>query len=164
MTNTSERDSVLTPESRVSSVGLPTTIVVGVDGSPESDHATRWVAQLAASLGARVVLIHATTALSGILNDSLPLKTQNWRQRERLRIHQEWAQPLRELGVEHRTRLVEKTPGTAILDAAREEHADLIAIGIHRKHQVHSLSAHLSHHASCPVVTIPSRAPRSMET
>lgn len=156
MTDMTGEDTASSPESHTLSVHPPRTIIVGVDGSAVSAYATRWVAALAASLGARVVLVHAISAVNELLNDSLPMKEPDWRQRTRRRIDAEWAQPLRDLGVEHRTRLIEKAPGVALLDAAKDERAELLAVGIHRRHQVHSLSAHLSHHANCPVVTIPS--------
>lgn len=158
MSASTDPDFAPDPKSATSSLDLPRIIVVGVDGSSASAYATRWVATLAATLGARVVLIHAASAVNELLNDSL-LGSPNWRRETRRRIDQEWAQPLRELGVEYRTRLVEKPPGAAILSAAKEEHAGLIAVGIHRQRKVHSLSAYLSHHAGCPVVTIPLAGP-----
>ena len=132
------------------------SIVLGVDDSPASAHAIRWVARLAAQLGARVTMITATSRTSEVINDSLPMGFADWRQRLRRQLHDEWARPLQEMHVEYRTRLVEKTPGTALLAVAAEENADLIAIGTHRHHWVPgSLSSYLSPHASCPVVAVP---------
>ncbi len=136
---------------------LVKTIVLGVDGSPESAYATGWVANLAAGIGARVVMIRALSTMDGLVNDGFRIDPRrNWRQEMRRQIHGDWARPLREMNVEHKTRLVEKTPGPAILMAATEEHADLIAVGSHHQRR---LSAYLSHHATCPVVAIPMLTP-----
>ncbi|MGI8752067.1 MAG: universal stress protein [Acidimicrobiales bacterium] len=134
----------------------PRTIVLGLDGSPTSFYATRWVAALAAGIGARVVLINAASPFDGLVHDSIRFDPGNWRQTRRRHLHDEWAEPLRELGVDHTSRLVEKSAGTALLMVAAEEDADLIVVGIHQHRTISgTLSAHLACHASCPVLAIP---------
>jgi nucleotide-binding universal stress UspA family protein len=41
------------------------TIAVGYDGSPDSEVALRWAAELAVSVGARLVVVHAVGLLEG---------------------------------------------------------------------------------------------------
>ena len=41
------------------------TIAVGYDGSPDSDVAVRWAAELALAVGARLVVVHAVGLLEG---------------------------------------------------------------------------------------------------
>ena len=41
------------------------TIAVGYDGSPDSERAVRWAAELAVSVGARLVVVHAFGLLEG---------------------------------------------------------------------------------------------------
>ena len=131
-------------------------IVLGVNGSPASAHATQWAADLAARVDAQVTMITAASPVSEVLNDSLKIGLYDWRHRLRRQLHNEWARPFQERNVEYRTRLVEKSVGSALLCVAEAENADLIAIGTHRHHWVPgSLSAFLSHRASCPVVAIP---------
>lgn len=96
MTDTTGEEGASVPESSALSVAPPKAIVVGVDGSPASAYATRWVAALAASLDARVILVNAVSAVNDLLNDSLLyiMGTSNWRNDRRRRMDLEWAQPL----------------------------------------------------------------------
>jgi len=43
--------------------GVPTTMAVGFDGSPDSEAALRWAAGLAAGTGAQLVVVHAVGLL-----------------------------------------------------------------------------------------------------
>jgi nucleotide-binding universal stress UspA family protein len=46
-------------------VPAPRTIAVGYDGSPDSELAVRWAAELAVSVGAQLVVVHAIGLLEG---------------------------------------------------------------------------------------------------
>lgn len=135
------------------------TIVLGVDGSPTSRYATCWVANLAARIGARVVMISAASPLDDLVHDSLRIQQGNWRQARRRALHDKWSLPLQEMGVDYKTRLVEKAPGAALLTTAAAEQADLIVVGIHQHRSISgTLSSHLARHAHCPVIAVPAPA------
>ena len=141
-------------------------IVVGVDGSAAAEAAVRWAAEVVAS-GGEVVAVHSTgTALIGQAAASaatglgmFPHVTD--RKGETKRALEEWCAPLRDSGAAYRMVVSDADPVKALLDAARREDADLIAIGhrngsgfVHRLMQ--GLSDHLIDHARRPVVVVPS--------
>jgi len=134
----------------------PWTVVVGVDDSPESRQLIAWVADLAARLSdARVVAVTGTTAREEILHDALPVDP-DWRRQLHHRLHQ-WVEPIRASGADCHARLVERAPAAALVQVAKEVDADLIAVGLRPHHLTfRSLAAHLSQHAPCPVVAVPS--------
>jgi nucleotide-binding universal stress UspA family protein len=130
--------------------------VVGVDGSGASLAALRWAASAAADLGAEVVAVTAVPPLDDILRDSIHIEPGNWRQTLRHRAHDEWCRPLADVGVPYRVRLIERHAGAALLEAAAEEGADLLVVGVHQHRSLTGrLSTHLSRHAPCPVVAVP---------
>jgi nucleotide-binding universal stress UspA family protein len=46
-------------------VAAPRTIAAGNDGSPDSEAAVRWAAELAVSVGTQLVVVHAIGLLEG---------------------------------------------------------------------------------------------------
>jgi nucleotide-binding universal stress UspA family protein len=98
------------------------TIVVGVDGSPDSRRAVEWAADLAAERGARVVAVHAVGLLAHERGDPAGghLAPQL----------QAWTEALDRLGgglVERR--LVAGEPVRVLLDSVEESGADLVVVG-----------------------------------
>ena len=141
-------------------------IVVGVDGSEAAEAAVRWAAEVVGP-GGEVVAVHSTgTALIGQAAASAATGLGMFphvadRRGDAKRAVEEWCAPLRNSGTVYRTVVSDTDPVRALLDTARREDADLIAIGhrngsgfVHRLMQ--GLSDHLIDHARRPVVVVPS--------
>jgi nucleotide-binding universal stress UspA family protein len=131
-------------------------IVVGVDGSPASLHAVRWVAGLARRTGAEVLAVTAVTPFEDLLRDSIHFSPGSWRQALRRRMRRDWCSPLADAGIPYKVRLIERHAGPALLQAAEEADADLIVVGVHQHRSLTGrLSAYLGQRASCPVIAVP---------
>lgn len=103
-------------------------IVLGIDGSENSAHATEWAAELAARLDATVVAVHAAGLLAHLAPDvTVPSATHKEELREAF--EDRWCAPLRTSGVPYLTRLEEGPPTMVLLRVADEEDADLIILG-----------------------------------
>ena len=133
-------------------------ILVGVDGSPASNAALGWVAELARSVSAEVVALHSLGLLSPDYGGQL-VPTERHRQAIIDEFEQRWCHPLEEAGVHYKPVVVDGNPVSAILVVASEEGADLIVLGS-RGHKVTtdvlgSTSHQVAERACCPVVIIP---------
>jgi nucleotide-binding universal stress UspA family protein len=98
------------------------TIVVGVDGSPESRRGVEWAARLAGETGARVVAVHAAGLLEYEPDDPAyrHLKPELDR----------WTTALDQLDADHvERRLVASDPIDALTAAVRDLGADLLVVG-----------------------------------
>jgi len=129
------------------------TIVVGVDGSPDSRRALEWAAELADDLDARVVAVHAVGLLEHERGD--PDATH-------LRPELDtWTAALDRLGAGRvERRLVVGDPvdvlGTVVADSA----ADLVVVGTRGTGtraalRLGSTSLRLAEGCACPVVIVP---------
>ncbi len=139
------------------------TIVVGTDGSEGAAAAVRWTAELAAPLGAKVVLVHAFDPIALLGKVKPPFDMAALAATARVRLVGEWASALSELGVAHDGVLVEGIPAAALLAAADEHEADLIVVGARglgavRAAMLGSTSRRLTHDAHRPVCVIPAVA------
>lgn len=103
------------------------TFLVASDLSPRSDRAVAQAAHLAARTGARLILLN-------VVDDELPAAVFDEERKLSLRILEETAA---RLGVLPRDRIAVRVSGgldfRAILTTAREEKADLIVLGAHRR-------------------------------
>jgi nucleotide-binding universal stress UspA family protein len=144
-------------------------VVVGLDDSAAAAAAARWAAEAVRDGGGEVVAVYGLdTSLARQLAESfmrglgMPPSSgvSDWKKEIRLLLEVEWAQPLRDAGVQYRTVLVEGDPVHALLQTARDNDVDLIVVG----HQggttfLHRLFRHLSEelvdHARRPVVVVP---------
>jgi nucleotide-binding universal stress UspA family protein len=144
-------------------------IVLGLDGSEGSAHACRWCAELAQSLDAEVVAVHAMelppypVVMEGIAPVPSPIDPDLyvvWQGAQRQVVETEWCRPLQEKGVRYRAVLLEGEPAAMLLDAIRREQADLAVVGRRgtgalRELLLGSVSHSLTHHAACPVAVVP---------
>jgi len=130
-------------------------VVVGVDGTPGSDDALVLAAGLAASLGARLVAVHAWSDLEDG-PEGLHRSSESWSERaasvEELLDRQLARVPL-PVSVERRP--VAGRPSRALLELAEE--ARLLVVGPHRRtpegaRRLGSTSQELVEFAPCPVV------------
>lgn len=145
-------------------------IVVGVDGTKESEHVVRWTGSLANDLDAEVVAVHALTAIGELTLSLPPFPPMDPRRDFQAELEEHWCTPLRELGVPYRAVVVESGPVTALLDVGEHERADFIVVGGHSHttftdHIVGSVAARLAHRGTTPVVVVPAAsAPREPES
>lgn len=137
------------------------TIVVGVDGSPNSAEAVRFTAALAGALGAEVVAVHALGLLDQLEPGGPRVPTQPHREEIAERVRSEWTQPLADAGVPHRTVLHDGNPVDVVLQAASEAGADLVVVGSRGVGGspvmlLGSTSSQVAQRCTCPVTIVPS--------
>lgn len=99
------------------------TILVGVDGSDNSDRALRWAAELGSELGAGLVAVHAV----GLLEHGEPVQPLLG-EIER-RFAEDWCRPALQAGIAVKRELRNGSPVQVLLDVARDDEADLIVLG-----------------------------------
>jgi nucleotide-binding universal stress UspA family protein len=141
-------------------------ILVATDGSATAQDAVAWAADLAAPLGAEVVLVSvidfANLGLSAGFGFPILEETQM-----RVLLNQElngaWSERMREAQVNFRTLVREGNPAPAIVQTAADEGADLIVMGSRGRSGlsellVGSVAHHVTHHAPTPVVIVPPSA------
>jgi nucleotide-binding universal stress UspA family protein len=141
-------------------------IVVGTDGSHESHRALLWTAKQAGLTHAHVVVVHSIDipVYSGYGEFATAMVprglTEEQREQVRIEVHDVWAKPLAEAGVEYHVALIDGSPSAAIRAAADKENADLIVVGSRGRGGfaelvLGSTSHQLAHHAGRPLVIVP---------
>lgn len=142
----------------------PRTILVGVDGSVDSQRALQWAAELAEALGAEVVAVHALGLLShlGKRQSEKATPAQEDRDEVRALLESDWTAVLRSSGVPHRCLVLDGNPVTALMAAAEEQNADLLVVGPRGTGgfpglQLGSTSHQLLQHSHHPVAVVPQR-------
>ena len=134
-------------------------IVVGIDDSPGSCAAVRWVVELATALGATVFAVHAFEPL-GHLGEVHPgTGFADVRDAIVQRVQHEWCAPLSEASVAVEAVVMEGRPADVLIAAAREVDADLIVVGARRMGWLRELtlgstSHRVLHEAHRPVTVI----------
>jgi nucleotide-binding universal stress UspA family protein len=141
-------------------------ILVGVDGSDGSLAAVRWAAEVAAPLDAEIIAVFvaemaptALTAPAG-MGDVSPGVDTEWLENMTKTLREQWCAPLAESGATWQCDVISGSPSHALLAAADEVHADLIAIGRHghgrlAERLMGSTPNYIAHHATQPVVVVP---------
>lgn len=139
-------------------------IVVGVDGSPASDHAVVWAARDAALRGVELTLVHALPgAMSPVWLD-VALPQDYWDYQDQL--GQDVLDAAQRVAVEaagaHPLHIVTKAvPGHAVATLIEySRRADLVVVGSRGlskwgRRLLGSVSSSLAHHAHGPVAVIP---------
>ncbi|NVN48341.1 universal stress protein [Mycolicibacterium hippocampi] len=139
-------------------------IVVGVDGSPQSDAAVEWAVRAAALRGVALVLVHALTDPSATAWLDVPLPEDYWESRRKTaevllddatRIARGALPVTQSLTVDRA--LVTGSPRAVLVDMS--EHADMVVVGCRGLRAIQravlgSVSAGLVHHARCPVAVV----------
>ena len=141
-------------------------IVVGVDGTEETDRVLRWAGSLAKDLDAEVVAVHALTPLGEFTLSLPPFPPTNLRRAFQSELEDHWCAPLRQIGVRYRAVVVESGPVTALLRVSEQEHAAFIVVGGHRHttfsdHMVGTIAARLVHRGTTPVLVVPTKTSAS---
>ncbi len=139
-------------------------IVVGVDGSPDGQAAVAWCAEMAGGLDAEVVAVYALPPLLQVVPPTPPPSAPVYysdETRRQLQEHlEEWCAPLRAAGVPYQAILAEGAPAPTLLQVADDHDAALLVVGRSGKSGfaellLGSVTHHLSHHATRPVVVVP---------
>ncbi|HLG01892.1 MAG TPA: universal stress protein [Acidimicrobiia bacterium] len=139
-------------------------IILGIDGSDGANRALAWCRDNAPKLGAEVLAVHVySLAAFALPYYDVPAVAQaavSTGVDLAKALDTEWTAPL--AGIPHRTALVEGPTARSLLDIAKRENAAMIVVGS-RGHGgfaellLGSVSHHLTHHATCPVLVVPAR-------
>ena len=137
------------------------TVVVGLDGSPESMAALAWAGSVIEDDG----VIHAVAAISparelaiaAVQIDSAQVITKLTRELET-----SWTAPLRASGHNVVCQVIEDDPADALIQVGATAEADLIVVGVHAKPKhaprtVGRVTAKLVHHTDRPLAIVDDR-------
>lgn len=145
--------------------GLLRVLLVGVDRSDGSRRALEWAAQLAVTVGARVVAVHVLTYNHEFVRDLTPDTMRTWRRELQQELETGWVGALTEREVEHRCLLVEgDSPAAGLLEAVDREDADVLIVGANGHGNLAGrvlggVSYRVTHRSSRPVVVVPADWP-----
>jgi nucleotide-binding universal stress UspA family protein len=142
--------------------GKTETVVVGVDGSPESGQALAWAARYAQSVGARVQAVlawHYPSVAGGPPPGTAPASVTSEVEHSRYEILDKAIAAAcgNQPGLQIERKVVYGHPAQALIDESKV--ADLLVVG-HRGHggfmgmTLGSVSTHCVQHASCPVTVV----------
>jgi nucleotide-binding universal stress UspA family protein len=133
-------------------------IVVGVDASESSHGAVRWSARLAGALDMQIEAIHVESHLALWELSALQVDFDPYLRELQSLLDDAWTQPIRDVGVCCRTRLLRGDPSKEIMRIADEVEAFLIVVGAQRHFHDHLIggTAHkLVNRSRRPVVLVP---------
>lgn len=130
-------------------------IVVGVDGSANSQQAARWAGRLAAAVGGEVIVVYAVGFGLGTVPQNVEAVMENGN-----RIADETVTLLAESGVTARATTAWGDPRHSLEDVATDHDAGLIVVGTRgagalSKLVVGSVASYLAEHADRPVAVVP---------
>ena len=138
------------------------TIVIGVDGSAGGESATRLGGEIAATMGAHVLLVNAVPLPPIVVGVDQAISDESIAYLEKTAEQAVGAAAalLDELGVAHERVIKPGGPADLILDTAEQRNADLIVVGHRglgavRRFILGSVSSKLAHHARCAVLLAP---------
>ena len=136
-------------------------IVVGVDGTDDSERALAWSARLAVTTNAEVLAVHVLTYDREFIRDMSPETMTTWRQQLHRDLESTWVTALATAGVRHRCLLVEaESAAGGLLEAADAQGADLVVVGsTHHgalaERLLGSTPSQLIRHGHHPVTVVP---------
>ncbi len=139
-----------------SKAAWPTTIIVGVDGSPGCLRAVEWLASFGAPLTDDVIAVNAQKPLAEWVPRT---ESSSWFQAA-LDDMQKWVAPLRESGLGARTLVLAGDAVDALTDAAISEEAGLLVVGSRGVGGISGLrlgatALKILHQAQIPVLMVP---------
>jgi nucleotide-binding universal stress UspA family protein len=140
----------------------PRRIVVGVDGSEDSQRALSWgIALMEDAKGSdgEIIAVHVLGLLTH-LGGATIVPSEGHRGEVTELLEREWCRPLATTRIRHRALVVDGEPVHALITAAREQGAHLIVVGKRGTGGspgllIGSTSQQLVHQAMCPVVVVP---------
>lgn len=146
--------------------GMPwsTTILVGIDGSPESDRAAAFATKLAIRLDAEIVAAHAVGLLDVWPEHPEAGDQHNSHTRVTALMDGPWTESIRRLGMCPRIVLVDGPPARVLLELADQIDAALIVVGSRGVGQAElfalgDTSTKLAHQSTRPVLIVPAPRP-----
>lgn len=131
------------------------TVVVGVDGSPESNLAVSWAERYATASGATVVLV---TAWEHAMAYGRPMMFEGYHPHTEAEALQEKVKADMTLPADRiQSRIAEGGAGAVLVEAAKD--ADALVVGSQGHRAVSTLllgsvSSYCLHHATCPVIVV----------
>jgi nucleotide-binding universal stress UspA family protein len=135
-------------------------IVVGVDGSENSQAALRWAIRMAQGMGSEVTAVHALGVPSYFPEPfGVPVQYDDrWRE-EMTEEFEKWCTPLKASGVGYRTVMEDGRPASVIAEVAERDAADVIVVARRGRGGVAelllgSVSHELALHSKRPVLLI----------
>jgi nucleotide-binding universal stress UspA family protein len=106
-------------------------IVVGLDGSADSQAALRWALEMAKGMGSTVTAVYAVD-LPSFNPDLYAAALQfddGWRKTMRMEFEEAWCKPLREASIRYRAVMEDGRAASVISRVAQAEGADIIVVG-----------------------------------
>lgn len=106
-------------------------IVVGLDGSADSEAALEWAIDMAKGMGSEVIAVFAIDLPSFYPEPyAIPLQFDDqWRKTMRAEFEEKWCKPMREAGIQHRPVMQDGRAASVISRVAEAEDADIIVVG-----------------------------------
>ena len=148
-------------------------ILVGIDGSDGAGQALSWAADLAAALGAELLVVHARPPISSMrfgvaasigglaaATAAAGAGVSDEAREQELAVVEEWCDRVGTTIAPQRVLIGEGETAVVIEDVATDQKADLIVVGRRGRGGfaelvLGSVSHHLTHHARHPVVVVP---------
>jgi len=105
-------------------------IVVGLDGSADSQAALHWALEMAKGMGSTVIAVYAVELPSFYPEPAVTLQFDDgWRKTMRMELEETWCKPLREAGIRYRAVMEDGRAASVISRVAQAEDADIIVVG-----------------------------------
>jgi nucleotide-binding universal stress UspA family protein len=146
-------------------------IIVGVDDSPHSQAAVKWVREMRWPADTRFIVYSASGFPAYVLVEPAGASVYERLEQDQLTAHDELAaqaeQELRGAGLTASRRVERGDPREGLVHTAETEHADLIVVGSHGRTGfprliMGSVASHVVTHAPCTVTVV--KLPRAQAT
>jgi nucleotide-binding universal stress UspA family protein len=137
-------------------------ILVGVDGSDDSQHAVEWCAEFARRSGAEVIVCHVVSNVGDWMLSAAQVDFQNIEKEHQRLLSGAWTEPLRGGGVRYEVVQLSGDPVKELLALADSKDVDLIIIGkaghgALRELLLGGTATKLAHRTTRPLLLIPAR-------
>jgi len=138
-------------------------IIIGIDDSPYSQAAVKWVREIRWPADTRILVYSSSGFPSYVLVEPAGAGVYERLEQDQLTAHDQLAaqaeQELRDAGLTASRRVERGDPREGIVHAAETERADLIVVGSHgrtglSKLVMGSVASHVVTHAPCTVVVV----------
>lgn len=135
------------------------SVVVGVDGSPDSGRALETATTLAKALDTELVAVHALGLMTVIDGEHVP-SFDHRDEVERL-LHDRWCGELDAAGVDYSIELFDGNPTEVLVHLAEATSPAFLVVGArgigeNLDRELGSTSYHVMRHAHSPIVVVPS--------